>query len=83
MLRNAGLIFQRIGQRGFREKYKKRRVIPVNIATPMSYTISLISTEECERLAEYYAPDIRYEVKSEIYGCCIKLLCQDHTLKDT
>ena len=28
-------------------------------------------------------PMVKYEVKSEIYGCCIKLLCDDHTLKDT
>ncbi|HVP24356.1 MAG TPA: aldolase, partial [Methanomicrobiales archaeon] len=49
----------------------------------MTYSISLISTEESEGLKERYAPGIRYEVKSEIYGCCIKLLCDDHTLKDT
>jgi hypothetical protein len=49
----------------------------------MSYTITLIPTEEKERLAGQYLPKIRYEIKSDIYGCCIKLLSDDHTLKDT
>jgi len=49
----------------------------------MSYTITLIPTEEKERLAGGYLPKIRYEIKSEIYGCCIKLLSDDHTLRDT
>lgn len=47
------------------------------------YTISPISTEEKETLAAKFLPRIKYELKSEIYGCCIKLLCEDHTLKDT
>ena len=49
----------------------------------MTYTISLISAEENERLSQRYLPLVRYEIKSEIYGCCIKLLCDDHALKDT
>jgi hypothetical protein len=49
----------------------------------MTYTITLISPEEKEKLAERYLPKARYEVKSEIYGCCIKLLCDDHSLMDT
>ncbi len=49
----------------------------------MNYTVSLISTEENETLSHRYLPEVRYEIKSEIYGCCIKLLCNDHTLKDT
>ena len=49
----------------------------------MTYTISLISSEENETLLRRYLPKIRYEIKSEIYGCCIKLLCDDHTLRDT
>lgn len=49
----------------------------------MMYTVSLISTEEKERLTEQYLPRIRYEIKSEIYGCCIKLLSDDHVLKET
>jgi hypothetical protein len=47
------------------------------------YTISLISTEQKETLSEKFLPRVKYELKSEIYGCCIKLLCDDHTLKDT
>jgi len=49
----------------------------------MTYTISLISPEEKERLTEQYLPRVRYEIKSEIYGCCIKLLSDNHTIKDT
>jgi len=40
----------------------------------MTYTVELISMEEKEDLAERYSGRILYEVKSEIYGCCIKLL---------
>jgi len=47
------------------------------------YTISLISTEQKETLAGKFLSRVKYEIKSEIYGCCIKLLCDDHTLKDT
>jgi hypothetical protein len=49
----------------------------------MGYTISIISTEEKASLAQRYIRRIRYEIKSEIYGCCIKLLSDDHTLKET
>ena len=49
----------------------------------MTYTISLISTDENERLRELYIPKVLYEIKSEIYGCCIKLLSDDHTVKET
>jgi hypothetical protein len=49
----------------------------------MSYTISLISPEEKERLTDHYQPRVRYEIKSDIYGCCIKLLSDNHTLKET
>jgi len=49
----------------------------------MSYTITLITTEEKERLAASYASRLRYEIKSEIYGCCIKLLSCDHALRET
>lgn len=48
----------------------------------MPYTISLLSIEESDTLLHRYIPNIRYEIKSEIYGCCIKLLCEDHRLKD-
>jgi hypothetical protein len=49
----------------------------------MTYTVSLISAEENERLSLRFLPVIRYEVKSEIYGCCIKLLCDDPALRET
>jgi len=49
----------------------------------MTYTISLLSVEETGRLSQQYLKNVRYEIKSEIYGCCIKLLCSDHALKDT
>jgi hypothetical protein len=49
----------------------------------MIYTVSLISAEENETLSQRFLPIIRYEVKSEIYGCCIKLLCDDPSLRET
>ena len=39
----------------------------------MTYNVTLISPEEKERLAGRCAPRARYEIKSEIFGCCIKL----------
>jgi hypothetical protein len=48
----------------------------------MAYTITLITPEEKEDVAARYLPKVRYEVKSEIYGCCIKLLSDDPALKD-
>ncbi|HEX3001841.1 MAG TPA: aldolase [Methanoregula sp.] len=48
----------------------------------MSYRITLITPEEKDRLVEQFAPAVRYEIKSEIYGCCIKLLADDPVLKD-
>jgi len=38
------------------------------------YPIELISIEEKNRLMDKYTEKILYEVKSDIYGCCIKLL---------
>jgi len=52
-------------------------------AISMTYSVSLISMEEKETLTNRYLPKVRYEIKSEIYGCCIKLLCDDHALRDT
>jgi len=37
------------------------------------YQVKLISMEEKGALAERCGLQVRYEVKSEIYGCCIKL----------
>ena len=48
----------------------------------MTYTITAISLEEKDTLVEQYVPRVKYEVKSEIYGCCIKLLADDPVLKD-
>jgi len=47
------------------------------------YTISLITIDEKDTLLEKLQSRVKYEIKSEIYGCCIKLLCDDHVLKDT
>jgi hypothetical protein len=49
----------------------------------MHYTITLISTDEKERLMEEHLPRIRYEIKSDLYGCCIKLMTDDHATRDT
>ena len=49
----------------------------------MGYTITLISTDEKERLMEEHLPKVRYEIKSDLYGCCIKLMTDDHATKDT
>jgi hypothetical protein len=49
----------------------------------MGYTITPISTDEKERLMEDHLPRVRYEIKSDLYGCCIKLMTDDHATKDT
>ena len=49
----------------------------------MTYTITLISPGEKQELAERYMPKVRYQIKSEIYGCCIRLLSDDHLLQET
>lgn len=49
----------------------------------MGYTITLISTDERERLMEELQPRVLYEIKSDLYGCCIKLITDDHATKDT
>lgn len=46
------------------------------------YTISLISPEEKESLIQCMSPRIRYEIKAEIYGCCIKFLSDDVVMKE-
>lgn len=40
----------------------------------MVYSVELISIEEKQELVGRYASQVRYEVKSDVYGCCIKLL---------
>lgn len=48
----------------------------------MAYKIEIISIERKEELAEQYASQVLYEVKSEIYGCCIKLLTGSSLVKE-
>lgn len=48
----------------------------------MVYAVRLIEAGEKEEYAGRYAPQVRYEVKSEIYGCCIKVLTDDKTVKE-
>src|SRR5512136_1613374 len=40
----------------------------------MPYSVELISIGQKEDLARKYSSQALYEVKSDIYGCCIKLL---------
>jgi len=49
----------------------------------MAYNIEIISVERKEELAEQYAGQLLYEVKSEIYGCCIKLLSGSRQVKES
>ncbi len=46
------------------------------------YTITLIKPEEKEDLIRELAAKVRYEIKSEIYGCCIKLLSDNEWMKE-
>ena len=48
----------------------------------MGYTITLISVEDKEELVQRYTSRIKYELKSEIYGCCIKLLTDSAVVRD-
>ena len=48
----------------------------------MGYPVRLISIEEKDRLMEKYAEKVLYEVKSDIYGCCIKLLTNLKSVKE-
>ena len=40
----------------------------------MSYAVTLIPIERKQELIDRLSPQITYEVKSDVYGCCIKLL---------
>jgi len=40
----------------------------------VTYSAKIISIEQKEKYAERYERKVPYEVKSDIYGCCIKLL---------
>ncbi|NPV62206.1 MAG: aldolase [Methanotrichaceae archaeon] len=47
----------------------------------MTYSVQLISQEEKEELAERYGKQVLFEIKSDIYGCCIKLLTGQSSAK--
>ncbi|MDD1769640.1 MAG: hypothetical protein LUO79_01005 [Methanomassiliicoccales archaeon] len=49
----------------------------------MAYSVRLIDTEERERLFEHYERRLIHSRKSELYGCCIKLLTDDEKLRRT
>jgi len=40
--------------------------------------VEIISMERKEELVERYSSGILYEIKSEIYGCCIQALDRSH-----
>jgi hypothetical protein len=48
----------------------------------MAYAVSHISIKKKEELVDQYAGQATYEVKSDIYGCCIKLLTGISSIKD-
>ncbi len=48
----------------------------------MGYEVTLISIQEKEALADRYIPRVQYELKSDVYGCCIKLLTDQRPLRD-
>jgi hypothetical protein len=49
----------------------------------MTYTVTPVTPDEKDRMARMYLDKARYEVKSEIYGCCIKLITDDRVVRDT
>ena len=49
----------------------------------MSYTVTPVTLEEKDRMSRIYLDKARYEVKSEIYGCCIKLITDNRVVRDT
>jgi adenylate kinase family enzyme len=48
----------------------------------VAYSVELIPIEQKERLAERYAGQALDEIKSDIYGCCIKLLTGQRSVKE-
>lgn len=48
----------------------------------MKYEVKLISIEEKDGLMENYGDRFLYEVKADIYGCCIKLLTDIKYVKE-
>ena len=49
----------------------------------MAYSVRLIDPIEKERIFESYERRLIHTRKSEIYGCCIKLLAEDESLRRT
>jgi len=45
-----------------------------------TYTVTLITPEEKEQISRCYVPRARYEIKSDIFGCCIKLITDEKGL---
>jgi hypothetical protein len=48
----------------------------------MSYTVQLITPQEKEALFEAYKTKLLYTSKSDIYGCCIKILTDSEDTKN-
>ncbi len=48
----------------------------------MAYAVEIISMGLKEELVKKYADQVLYEIKSEIYGCCIKLLTGSFSVKN-
>jgi len=48
----------------------------------MAYAVEIISMTRKGELIEKYGNQVLYEIKSEIYGCCIKLLTGSITVKN-
>jgi len=48
----------------------------------MAYAVEIITMEQKEELVDKYAGQVLYEIKSEIYGCCIKLLTGRSSVKN-
>ncbi|MGB3945178.1 MAG: aldolase [Methanothrix sp.] len=48
----------------------------------MGYSVKIISMDERDAMAERYAGDVSHEIKSDIYGCCIKLLTGSTEVRD-
>jgi hypothetical protein len=46
----------------------------------MPYSVKLIGTDEKDSLQSKYAPRLLYSRKSDIYGCCVKLLTDDESI---
>ena len=46
------------------------------------YSVELISLDERDRLMDGYADRVLYEVRADIYGCCIKLLTDQKYVKE-